>query len=543
MPTEDIKFKFSADGSQQVISALKSVREGSSSVATATREGARVASESAKASQAQSFQINQLGSTLGLVGNALGRFNPQVGQMATAAGAATGVIQTLSSSALGPVGIAIGVVTAAAGVLAPAFAHMGEAAEEAARQIRENLNRSLQDYVSDAQAAQRATETMLRVRQGLGTSIEQQAESNRLANRTAALRAGLESAVSSSGIPTLRADQVSEETLNRLQRLYGHERGAEIENIRQSLRLYNQEQDRYTESVRLASVAGQREIAVMAEHTRKAKEEAAAMAARSAARHGGRHGATATEDNDAANLRAKAIREEIAAQERQLELERELDREREKALEFARAQAEEAAALIASEKELLAAKMAAAEAALAIEKTNRSDEKANETRDAIKALLGDAQVQFTEFANAAGSAIVTAFQSDGGAKAFVAALSEQAKGLAKLELGKGIAAGAEALGLAIFDPPGAALKAAEAGEHFAAAAVFGGIGAAAGGGRGTSSGTTSRPEPSSNSGGGGEQKTVVINYGGDVITAATHAELGRTIRGLVEIGDARLGRG
>lgn len=523
---------------------MRTVQTSTASVATSTQEGARVSSEAAKASQAQSFQLNQLGSTLGLVGQAAGRFNPQLGQMATAAGAATGVIQTLSTSALGPLGFTIGVVTAAAGILAPAIAHMGEEADRAAERIRNNLNRSLTDFISDARSARENAALLERTRQGFGTAEEQGGLAGHRRAVIDARAAELTSALGELGLSGAGNQADLERQLSIGAQSTGG-RAAQFQSALLSLRALNTATDQYERSLRQVDEATRRENDLMAEHTRKAKEDAAASAARADAnrRHGGGARGAAAEDNDAANLRAKAIREEIAAQERELELARMLNNEHEKALEFARAQAEEAAAQIASEKELLAAKQAAAEAALAAEKISRSEAKADETRDAIKALLGDAQVQFTEFANAAGSAIVTAFQSDGGAKAFVAALSEQAKGLAKLELGKGIAAGAEALGLAIFDPPGAALKAAEAGEHFAAAAVFGGIGAAAGGGRGTSSGTTSRPEPSSNAGGGGEQKTVVINYGGDVITAATHAELGRTIRGLVEIGDARLGRG
>ena len=57
--------------------------------------------------------IGQFGSSLGVAGAALGRVNPAIGSLVSMAGSATGAIQSLTTLGLGPVGIALGVMSVA----------------------------------------------------------------------------------------------------------------------------------------------------------------------------------------------------------------------------------------------------------------------------------------------------------------------------------------------------------------------------------------------------------------------------------------------
>ena len=57
--------------------------------------------------------IGQFGSSLGVAGAALGRVNPAIGSLVSMAGSATGAMQSLTTLGLGPVGIALGVMSVA----------------------------------------------------------------------------------------------------------------------------------------------------------------------------------------------------------------------------------------------------------------------------------------------------------------------------------------------------------------------------------------------------------------------------------------------
>jgi hypothetical protein len=125
--------------------------------------------------------------------------------------------------------------------------------------------------------------------------------------------------------------------------------------------------------------------------------------------------------------------------------------------------------------------------------------------------------------------------------AIKSALDEWLKGFAIQETLKGAAALAEAVGMTIFNPPGAAAKYAEAGQHFAVAAAAGvaslAIPNASSGGGASATGTsseTSSSTPTTNPEGGASATpgvsqgpvTIVINTG---LPLATDADIGRAV--------------
>ncbi|MCB9632915.1 MAG: hypothetical protein H6721_12360 [Sandaracinus sp.] len=119
-------------------------------------------------------------------------------------------------------------------------------------------------------------------------------------------------------------------------------------------------------------------------------------------------------------------------------------------------------------------------------------------------------------------------------KAFKTALDEWLKAFALQEAYKGIAATAEAIGLAITNPPAAGSKAAEAAIHFGLAALAGGASAAipngGGGGNGGGGANTARPESLGGGGGGNGGGTFVVNFNAPVDEATmgrAYARAGR----------------
>lgn len=126
-------------------------------------------------------------------------------------------------------------------------------------------------------------------------------------------------------------------------------------------------------------------------------------------------------------------------------------------------------------------------------------------------------------------------------KAFKSALDEWLKGFARQEVMKGATATAEAIGLAITNPPAAGSKVASAAAHFALAGAAGGAAAlipgGGGGGGGANGGRAARPESFGGGGGGGGGGTTIINFNSPV----SEAEIGRMQRRSLRAADRRHG--
>lgn len=540
MPTESLEYRMTVEGVSDAISKLNAVKSALEGNTKATKEGTSAQGEASKASSDTALKLNQLGSTFGLVGQAVGRFNPQIGQMATAAGAATGVIQTLSTSALGPLGLTIGLVSAAAGVLAPAIAHMGEEADRAAERIRTNLNRSLTDFIADARAARENASLLERTRLGLGSSDEQTGRAGHARADIDARALELTRALGELGISGSGNQSDLERQLAIGARSSGG-RAAQFQSALLSLRALNQATNTYEQSLRQVDEAERRETATLEEHTRKQKEEAAAAAARHAENHRA-SGAGGAQEGISEELLARQLinkENEFAIQQAQEENDiiaerivkmREV-REASESFDRARQNA------IKHELEEIAHQQQAFRDSMG--KAAGGDSKLAEAQKMMDQVRDSATGAAEAFASALGS-------SQGFGRALVASVDGYLLSLAKQETVKAIVETAE--GFAALTNPFTAATAAghfqSAGLHAAAAALAGAASAAIpnqGASAGGSSGARPEREPSSSGGSGGG--TTIINFGGDVITAATHADLGRQIRAAMEAGDARLGRG
>lgn len=558
MPTESIEYRLSITGGSEVERALNAVEESTRKNAVASEASTAALGRQATATDSTSTKIGQFGSTLGLTGQALGRFSPQLGAMTSAAGQATGVIQALSTTGMGPLGLAIGGAAAAIGILSPLIQSMTAEAREAARVFEEQLNRSLEDFISTAERARAAQHLLDTVSAGRGTSGQQAGLTERSLTQLQGAAVDVERAL---GQLDLAGREVNAALTQRLERTQaqGGDAGRQAGNALLAIQQLDRASRAYETSMRLEREASNRTIAESERTALESQADAENALANKRDRaqqeqngHHARRMSDAREEIDVklqliallekqAAEEAAALNEQIAQRNLQAELdEKELERMRERAelldlMKFkndavAGAQAQQAAEF----------QNATNIAAKGTAKLGGGSEKINKTLEMGIDTVG-------KFGSTAASAFGAAIAAGGDlSKGFVKAIDEQLASLAIQETVLGIAALGTAIGNTIFNPPLAGTKYAEAGFHFAAAAIAGGISAAIpnapAGGAGAGGGTGARPERSEGSGGGGDQ-TIVINFGGPVVTAATEAELGRRIGHMVNSGNARLGRG
>jgi hypothetical protein len=133
-----IEGKITFDTSQAQ-TALKQTASAADQAAGATAK----VGDAAKTAQPQ---IGQFGSALGLAGQAVGQLVPGLGQVVTSAGAATGVIQSLRTAGLGPLGLAVaGVSVAVMGGVALWKAYSDEQKE--AKKRTDELKKSLDEQI------------------------------------------------------------------------------------------------------------------------------------------------------------------------------------------------------------------------------------------------------------------------------------------------------------------------------------------------------------------------------------------------------------
>lgn len=127
-------------------------------------------------------------------------------------------------------------------------------------------------------------------------------------------------------------------------------------------------------------------------------------------------------------------------------------------------------------------------------------------------------------------------------------VAQQLKGIAQTSLVRSLEEFAEAIAQAAnLNAPGASAHAL-AGAKFLGVAAAAGAGAAVvgggsgGGGGGGGGGSAPRSSPTRSSSDGAEAgRTIVINLNSDIVTAGTHAELGRKLKELLSDGEAKYG--
>lgn len=174
MAEYDINAKITYD-TTQATTALKGVSQ-------AAGETAKQTEKVGEATQKSQVQIGQFGSALGLAGQAAGQLSPALGSVASTAGAATGVIQGLTTAGLGPLGIAISAVAVAvtAGVgIWKAFNDQQVEARKKADELKKSLDaqvESLDDIIDRNRRIAGEQERQRRIAAGGGTREELQAQ-------------------------------------------------------------------------------------------------------------------------------------------------------------------------------------------------------------------------------------------------------------------------------------------------------------------------------------------------------------------------------
>ena len=572
MPTEDLAFRLRADGGPesaraielvaQAIQKLTATSKANDAATDAVSRKVHVADEQTKqwhrstatltgALATSNAKLNTFGSTLGMAGQAFGRLNPAAGQMVSTLGQATGSIQTLLSAGLGPMGVALGVATTAFGIISAAVVGFKEDQVDLVRVIQDQTLPGINDVISAMQRARNTAALRTRIDSGLGTGIEQEAGRRETRGELEHVTSQINAIIARQNTTDNYLDQRESGQLRAL------------EEQRHNLQVEFERRTRLVESGN--------------ENDRLISQNAAALAAIDAAadeargngtlkdRPSGGRGARTREgislQQEAVNLTNK----ENAASELELSLLRQEEEARARIADKIQTQlaaldalnAEKAAGnkiaetLRREEEDARAASLAEELGNKNKERANEADlraaERAKEVQESWNQTIASGEDSLKSFGAAAGSAFQEALASGGNlASAFTGFIDKKLEALAIDETVQGIGSLALAVGNTIFNPPLAASKYAEAGLHFAAAAAAGGISAAipnapAGGG-GAGAGGESRPQKSGTSSGSGDT-TVIVNFGGEVVTAATEAELGRRIGRMVESGRTRLGRG
>jgi hypothetical protein len=174
----DIQGKITFD-TTQATNALKGVSQAAGETAKQTD---KVGEAAGKAQP----QIGQFGSALGLAGQAVGKLSPELGGLVAVAGSATGVIQSLSTAGLGPLGLAVAGVSVAvtAGVgLWKAYVDQQKEAKKRAEDLTKALDdqvKSLDDIIAKNNQIAGDRERAERIAGGRGTRGELEANVQRL---------------------------------------------------------------------------------------------------------------------------------------------------------------------------------------------------------------------------------------------------------------------------------------------------------------------------------------------------------------------------
>lgn len=176
MATESIEIKLLVEGEQAATRALSSVTGQISKLDTAQKQAAVSSKAQTAALGAATQGAAKFQSTIGIAAQAVGTFSTSGGKMVSILGQTAGAMATVAGS-MGPVGIAITGVTAAVGLLATAFVDSKTAAANAKDEMK-SLIPTLNEIISKMEQARAALNLRARVRDGLGTPIEQGARAS-----------------------------------------------------------------------------------------------------------------------------------------------------------------------------------------------------------------------------------------------------------------------------------------------------------------------------------------------------------------------------
>lgn len=528
MAEQDIQVKVQFD-TAQATTALKGVSQ-------AAGETAKQTEKVGEATQKSQVQIGQFGSALGLAGQAVGQLVPGLGQVVTVAGSATGVIQGLTTAGLGPLGIAIGVVSVAvtAGVkLWQDYKTEQERTEESIRRTvlptLANLKKAFDDA---AKAALDEESIQRRVTSRMASASDYAATIGRLGAEQRRLRTEQEQLMGKRTADMTAAD------MRRLSELQGLIANGE-RNLAQLQENFRRQVPAESEDAQLREQNAQRLRAIQAE-IEAAGETLNGQPPRTGG-GGGRRSAATTAEREDPNAAARAAGEELDR----------LWEQSERRLAERRARWQDEAAFQAELNEI-----EAEDVRLRLESLERDEAEAERLREKNAEehaqrmqAINDAMFSALESALASSvDAWLSGTRSMG--EAMQDMVKQVAKSLASEAIIQGLKATAMGLGALAVGSPSAALHFAEAGKWAAVGVAAGIVGAASGafgggggGGGGAPAAATGGPALTAGAR-EGAGTTVVINWGSSgLVYAADRAQLGRDISGMISEAHGRLGRG
>jgi tRNA A37 N6-isopentenylltransferase MiaA len=528
MADQEVKVVVTVDANQ----AQTSLKQTASAAEETAKSTAKVG-EAAKTAQPK---IGDFGSALGLAGQAVGQLVPGLGQVVSIAGSATGVIQGLTTAGLGPLGMAVGVVSVAVTAGVKLWQDYTTEQENAARKIRETAIPALSDlrkaFLDARDAAAENAEIQARVRGGGGDIGDIAAVIERTAQQRTQLATEL------ADLNRRRVSELSSADINRIEELNQLIVAADRQ-VNDLVSRSRRVESQLSENALLNAEQARRRAAIAA------MVEEAEGQGRIGATPGGRGGggrAAAAEapattpmgyDSEAAQRELARLEEDMATEADVRRMMRELEIEeqsaaKDRSIEIATQLNEERARL---EKERMDEQLRLAE-----EQAARMQEINDAVFSALESAFSSSVSAWLDGSKSMGEAALGMVRDVARAlttEAIVQGLKQTALGISALAVGSPTAAG-----------------------HFAAAAKWAAVGVAAGvvgassgafggggGGGGAPAAATGGPAltPGASEGAG---TTVVINWGSSgLVYAADRAQLGRDISGMISEAHGRLGRG
>jgi hypothetical protein len=546
MADQEVKVVVTVDANQAQ-TALKQT-------ASAAEETAKSTAKVGEAAKTAQPKIGDFGSSLGLAGQAIGQLVPGLGQVVSVAGSATGVIQGLTTAGLGPLGMAIGVVSVAVTAGVKLWQDYKDKTNEVERDIASRVIPTLSDLASKIKAVREEQELTARVRQGGGTELEQAAnyaQAQAIYAQAVAVRGQAENRLAefrrNAGLQegqTLGQFQQGSARLRELEQEF--QRTVEIEETKKR---YRDQAEQWMNNARLNEEA----------RARAAQETAAATAAQPPqppqppARTGGGGGARRAEARYSYDGSGDA-RRDIERENRWIEKEEQESNARQ--LEDLNNFLSESADIANYYREREREEEEKQKEALAEIQRKAEDERL-EAAKRTKELILETSMEsldtvlsaFDEAATANLEAMLTGGKMT--AKATREMVKETMLALTTESIVQGLKQTALGLGALAMGSPSAALHFASAAKFAAVGVAAGVAGAAAGGFKGvgqesdTAAPAAATGGPALSSGATGAMaSTVVINWGSSgLVYAADRAQLGRDISGMISEAHGRLGRG
>lgn len=494
--------------------------------APATNKVESATNKAAEAAKKSAEQFNKNLAAAAALGGAFASLSAQLGPVGQALGAAASGAGALYA-AMGPMGAVIGGI---AGAL-PAMINGIEAVADTSIRASNNLTTLQNTVMSLADEVKRAREEYDRFNSALRGTAGVAASQELLAGaREGAARQAEE----------VRRLQGQLADFERLASVAGPGGAGFVATLRAQIDLATREQRRMEALTEQASQGVRNALAVAEEERRIAENQAEAesIRAKAAARANRGPGRDRTAELEKEKNAAIRLFQEEASVAQQL-----VDKEWER-LEAVKQIAEQEARTLAAIEESLALKNKLAQderdQAEWAREIERAEGEKNKAIIAVQLEQIESQERYNEIVARTSAGLEGMVDLFGRArdiqrdtessfgKAFKSALDEWLKGFARQEVMKGATATAEAIGLAITNPPAAGSKVASAAAHFALAGAAGGAaalipGGGGGGGGGGNAGRTARPESFGGGGGGGGGTTVINNFNSPV----SEADLGR----------------